>query len=84
MPLVRSFCNSVKPVLEIATTVGFNNSSNFKPAPKHYYDQTPSQYRKTHSNKKKKQKELAKWLTPFLSANFSFSLPCASTESKES
>ena len=48
--------NSVKPVLEIATNVGFNNLSNFNRQFKHYYDQTPSQYRKTHSNKKKTKK----------------------------
>ena len=48
--------NSVKPVLEIATDVGFNNLSNFNRQFKHYYDQTPSQYRKTHSNKKKTKK----------------------------
>ena len=29
--------NSVKPVLEIATTVGFNNLSNFNRQFKHYY-----------------------------------------------
>ena len=44
--------NSVKPVLEISTSVGFNNLSNFNLQFKHYYAQTPSQYRKTHSNKK--------------------------------
>lgn len=44
--------NSVKPVLEISTSVGFNNLSNFNRQFKHYYAQTPSQYRKTHSNKK--------------------------------
>ena len=48
--------NSVKPVLEIATDVGFNNLSNFNRQFKHYYDQTPSQYRKTHSNNKKTKK----------------------------
>lgn len=44
--------NSVKPVLEISTSVGFNNLSNFNRQFKHYYAQTPSQYRKIHSNKK--------------------------------
>ena len=48
--------NSVKPVLEIATNVGFNNLSNFNRQFKHYYDQTPSQYRKTHSNNNKTKK----------------------------
>ena len=44
--------NSVKPVLEISTSVGFNNLSNFNRQFKHYYARTQSQYRKTHSNKK--------------------------------
>ena len=48
--------NSVKPVLEIATDVGFNNLSNFNRQFKHYYDQTPSQYRKIHRNNKKTKK----------------------------
>ena len=48
--------NSVKPVLEIATNVGFNNLSNFNRQFKYYYDQTPSQYRKTHSNNNKTKK----------------------------
>lgn len=48
--------NSVTPVLEISTSVGFNNLSNFNRQFKHYYAQTPSQYRKAHSNKKKTKK----------------------------
>lgn len=42
--------NSVLPILEIATAVGFNNLSNFNRQFKHYYDMTPSQYRKTYRN----------------------------------
>ena len=61
--------NSVKPVLEIATDVGFNNLSNFNRQFKHYYDQTPSQYRKTHSNNKK-TKRVSQMVNSFLSANF--------------
>lgn len=38
--------NTVAPILEIATAVGFNNLSNFNRQFKHYYDMTPSQYRK--------------------------------------
>ena len=39
--------NTVAPILEIATAVGFNNLSNFNRQFKHYYDMTPSQYRKS-------------------------------------
>lgn len=40
--------NTSHSVLEIATSVGFNNLSNFNRQFKHYYQQTPSQYRKQH------------------------------------
>ena len=56
--------NSIKPVFEIATNVGFNNLSNFNRQFKHYYDQTPSQYRK-HIATRRNKKELAKWLLSF-------------------
>lgn len=39
--------NSIKPILEISTEVGFNNLSNFNRQFKRYYQITPSQYRKT-------------------------------------
>ena len=79
--------NSVKPVLEIATNVGFNNLSKFNRQFKHYYDQTPSQYRK-HIVNKKKQKELAKCLTSFLFCKlliflFTFVFSTKSKESKQ-
>ncbi|MGT2906249.1 helix-turn-helix domain-containing protein [Streptococcus dentiloxodontae] len=45
--------NTIKPILEIATDVGFNNLSNFNRQFKRYYNMTPSQYRKTHSNKRR-------------------------------
>lgn len=38
--------NSLKPVVEIANQVGFNNLSNFNRQFKHYYHATPSNYRK--------------------------------------
>ncbi len=38
--------NTLKPVLEIATEVGFNNLSNFNRQFKQYYHTTPSSYRK--------------------------------------
>lgn len=38
--------NSIKPILEIATEVGFNNLSNFNRQFKTYYKITPSHYRK--------------------------------------
>ncbi|HFI0357032.1 TPA: helix-turn-helix domain-containing protein [Streptococcus suis] len=38
--------NTLKPVLEIATEVGFNNLSNFNRQFKQYYHTTPSNYRK--------------------------------------
>lgn len=44
--------NSIKPILEIATEVGFNNLSNFNRQFKAYYFLTPSQYRKQFKNKK--------------------------------
>lgn len=37
--------HTLKPVLEIATEVGFNNLSNFNRQFKHYYHMTPSNYR---------------------------------------
>ncbi|WP_057490189.1 AraC family transcriptional regulator [Streptococcus orisasini] len=39
--------NSIKPILEISTEVGFNNLSNFNRQFKRYYRMTPSHYRKT-------------------------------------
>lgn len=38
--------NTVQPILAIAHAVGFNNLSNFNRQFKHYYQVTPSQYRK--------------------------------------
>lgn len=38
--------NSMNPILTIAESVGFNNLSNFNRRFKHYYQVTPSQYRK--------------------------------------
>ena len=38
--------NTADPILEIATTVGFNNLSHFNRQFKRYYELTPSQYRK--------------------------------------
>ncbi|MFC3928097.1 helix-turn-helix domain-containing protein [Streptococcus caprae] len=46
---------SMKPILEIATEVGFNNLSNFNRQFKLYYQMTPSQYRKTFRNSSKHQ-----------------------------
>ena len=44
--------NSSSPILEIATTIGFNNLSNFNRQFKRYYQATPSQYRKQFNNRK--------------------------------
>lgn len=44
--------NSSQSVLEIATKVGFNNLSNFNRQFKHYYQMTPSQYRKQQKQAK--------------------------------
>ncbi len=38
--------NSIKPILEVASEVGFTNLSNFNRQFKRYYQITPSQYRK--------------------------------------
>lgn len=45
--------NTTNPILEIATSIGFNNLSNFNRQFKRYYELTPSQYRKQSSNRKK-------------------------------
>ncbi len=44
--------NTTNPILEIATSIGFNNLSNFNRQFKRYYELTPSQYRKQSSNRK--------------------------------
>ena len=47
--------NSIKPILEVASEVGFTNLSNFNRQFKRYYQITPSQYRKQfkrHKNSK--------------------------------
>ncbi|SUN62336.1 putative transcriptional regulator [Streptococcus dysgalactiae subsp. equisimilis] len=44
--------NTRKPIIDIATQVGFNNLSNFNRQFKNYYQMTPSQYRKQYTKKK--------------------------------
>lgn len=44
--------NSLKPILEISTDVGYNNLSNFNRQFKRYYQLTPSQYRKQFTKNK--------------------------------
>lgn len=47
--------NTRNPIIDIATAVGFNNLSNFNRQFKHYYQMTPSQYRKQHTKTKEAQ-----------------------------
>ncbi|MBM7642948.1 helix-turn-helix domain-containing protein [Streptococcus loxodontisalivarius] len=44
--------NSTTPILEVATSIGFNNLSNFNRQFKRYYQMTPSQYRKQYTKPK--------------------------------
>ncbi|MBM7636310.1 helix-turn-helix domain-containing protein [Streptococcus saliviloxodontae] len=44
--------NSTTPILEVATSIGFNNLSNFNRQFKRYYQMTPSQYRKQFTKPK--------------------------------
>ncbi|AXQ78768.1 AraC family transcriptional regulator [Streptococcus chenjunshii] len=53
--------NSADPILEIASSVGFNNLSNFNRQFKNYFHVTPSQYRKQFSKSRGR-------LTPIRSA----------------
>ncbi len=77
--------NSVKPVLEIATTVGFNNLSNFNRQFKHYYDQHQASIER-HIATIRNQKRDNQMVNSFLFANFLVVLFTFvfSTESKES
>lgn len=48
----HALIDSHVPIIEIASLVGFKNLSNFNRQFKNYYQMTPSQYRKKHSQPK--------------------------------